>query len=248
MRALLEVQDLWKQFGGVRAIDGINWAIGHGETKCIIGPNGAGKSTFFQLLIGRVRPDAGEIRFDDNVVTRRHPFERARLGIAVKPQTLGVFPDLTVEHNLLLSLQRIHHRVDLESQLAERLQFFQLSAKRLAFASTLSQGEKQWLALAMALGSQPKFVLLDEPTAGMSATETEKTVEVIRSAAIAGIAVLVIEHDMAFVPALSVEATVFHAGRVFTSGDISQIEQNEEVQKLYLGQHGADRLRNKERS
>jgi ABC-type uncharacterized transport system ATPase subunit len=239
----LEVRNLSKRFGGIRAVDQVDWSIGPGETRCIIGPNGAGKSTFFQLLIGRVRPDSGEIRFSGEQITRRHPFERARLGIAVKPQTLGVFPDLTVEHNLRLCLQRSHHGAQLEDRLTDNLRSLQLVPKRLYPTSALSHGEKQWLGLGMALASSPRLLLLDEPTAGMSPTETEKTVEIIKSASASGFSVLVIEHDMAFVRALAVETTVFHAGRVFMSGDISAIEQNEEVQRLYLGQRGAERLR-----
>jgi branched-chain amino acid transport system ATP-binding protein len=239
----LEVRNLSKRFGGIRAVDQVDWSIGPGETRCIIGPNGAGKSTFFQLLIGRIRPDSGEIRFSGEQITRRHPFERARLGIAVKPQTLGVFPDLTVEHNLRLCLQRSHHGAQLEDRLTDNLRSLQLVPKRLYPTSALSHGEKQWLGLGMALASSPRLLLLDEPTAGMSPTETEKTVEIIKSASASGISVLVIEHDMAFVRALAVETTVFHAGRVFMSGNISAIERNEEVQRLYLGQRGAERLR-----
>jgi ABC-type multidrug transport system ATPase subunit len=158
----LEVRNLSKRFGGIRAVDQVDWSIGPGETRCIIGPNGAGKSTFFQLLIGRIRPDSGEIRFAGERITSRHPFERARLGIAVKPQTLGVFPDLTVEHNLRLCLQRSHHGAELEDRLADNLRSLQLVPKRLYPTRALSHGEKQWLGLGMALSSSPRLLLLDE--------------------------------------------------------------------------------------
>ncbi|HEY0291481.1 MAG TPA: ABC transporter ATP-binding protein [Hansschlegelia sp.] len=241
---LLEVRDLSKRFGGVRAVDRVTWSIAAGETRCIIGPNGAGKSTFFQTLVGRIRPDSGEIRFAGRDVTRLHSFQRARLGVAVKPQTLGVFPDLEVEHNLRLCLQRSLRGAALEDALTEKLAELDLLAKRRYPTRALSHGEKQWLGLGMALASSPQLLLLDEPTAGMSPVETEKTVEIIKAAAAAGVSVLVIEHDMAFVRSLSVETTVFDAGRVFANGDISEIEKNEDVQRLYLGQRGAERLRN----
>jgi ABC-type uncharacterized transport system ATPase subunit len=240
---LLEVQDLSKHFGGVRAVDHINWSIDVGETRCIIGPNGAGKSTFFQLLIGSIRPDAGAIRFAGLDITKRHPFERARLGIAVKPQTLGVFSELTVEHNLRLALQRVVKGNELEPRLDDRLGALGLSGKREFLTKELSHGEKQWLGLGMVMATSPRLLLLDEPTAGMSPAETDRTVAMITAVAATGTSVLVVEHDMAFVRSLSVETTVFHNGRVFATGDLLDIERNDDVQRLYLGQRGAAKLR-----
>ena len=240
---LLVVRNLSKRFGGVRAVDGIDWAIGPGETRCIIGPNGAGKSTFFQLLVGRIQPDRGLIQFRDHDITRRPPFARARLGLAVKPQTLGVLGELTVEHNLRLSLQRIQSGPALERSIDERLAALGLAAKKAFLAKDVSHGEKQWLALGMAMFSNPSLLLLDEPTAGMSMAETSQTVEIIREAAARGVSVLVVEHDMAFVRELAVETTVFHNGRIFARGTLAEIERNEDVRRLYLGQRGATRLR-----
>lgn len=240
---LLQVRDLTRHFGGVRAVDGVDWSIAAGETRCIIGPNGAGKSTFFQLLVGRLQPDAGVIRFDDGDITRKLPYERSRLGISVKPQNLGVFGELTVEHNLRLALQERMRGKELDGQIAERLAALGLAIRSGLLAKELSHGEKQWLGFGMALAAAPRLLLLDEPTAGMSPSETEKTVAMIKEASASGISVLVIEHDMAFVRALAVETTVFHNGRVFMTGDLSDIERNDEVQRLYLGQRGAARLR-----
>jgi len=244
---LLSVNDLSKHFGGVKAVDHVTWSIDAGQTRCIIGPNGAGKSTFFQLLVGRHKADAGSIHFLGHDITRAHPFERTRLGIAVKPQTLGVFGELTVEHNLLLPLQRLFEGHDLERELAASLERLALSDKRRFLAKELSHGERQWLGLGMAMASSPALLLLDEPTAGMSPVETEKTVAMIRETAGQGTSVLVVEHDMAFVRDLDVPTTVFHQGRLFVSGNISEIESNDEVQRLYLGNHGAARLRNREK-
>jgi ABC-type uncharacterized transport system ATPase subunit len=243
---LLSVVNLSKHFGGVRATDNVTWSIDAGQTRCIIGPNGAGKSTFFQLLVGRLRADAGQINLRGVDVTRSHPFQRTRLGIAVKPQTLGVFGELTVEHNLVLPLQRSLRGAVLEAEVERRLEALGLTAKRRFLTKHLSHGERQWLGLGMAMASSPALLLLDEPTAGMSPSETEKTVEMIRTVAREGVSVLVVEHDMAFVRSLDVETTVFHQGRVFANGSISDIEGNEEVQRLYLGSHGAAKLRNRE--
>jgi branched-chain amino acid transport system ATP-binding protein len=240
---MLEVRDLSKRFGGVRAVDEVSWSIAAGETRCIIGPNGAGKSTFFQLLVGRLRPDAGSIAFDGLNITRRQPFKRARLGIAVKPQTLGVFGDLTVEHNLRLCLQRTVSEPDCTNRIEETLHALGLAQKSAFLTKELSHGEKQWLGLGMAMAISPRLLLLDEPTAGMSPAETERTVDMIRTVAAGGTSVLAIEHDMAFVRSLAATTTVFHNGRVFVTGTIAEIESNAEVQRLYLGQRGAARLR-----
>lgn len=240
---LLEVAGLSKHFGGVRAVNDVSWRMEAGETRCIIGPNGAGKSTFFQLLVGRIRADSGTIRFRDVDITRRHPFERSRLGLAVKPQTFGVFGELTVEHNLRLCLQRITKGASLEERLDRELSLLGLSGKASFPTRDLSHGEKQWLGLGMAMATAPQLLLLDEPTAGMSSEETARTADLIKAVALAGTSVLVVEHDMEFVRALSVETTVFHDGRVFASGSLSDIEQNEAVRRLYLGHRGARKLR-----
>jgi branched-chain amino acid transport system ATP-binding protein len=240
---LLEARELSKRFGGVKAVDEVSWSIDRGETRCIIGPNGAGKSTFFQLLVGRLTPDAGTIVYDGANITRRHPFERARLGIAVKPQTLGVFAELTVEHNLRLSLQRAFSEPERTRRIEERLAALGLAEKAGFLTKELSHGEKQWLGIGMAMAAQPSLLLLDEPTAGMSPAETERTVEMIRQVAAAGTSVLAIEHDMAFVRSLAATTTVFHNGRVFVTGTITDIESNGEVQRLYLGKRGAAKLR-----
>ena len=131
----------------------------------------------------------------------------------------------------------------MELALAEELDQLGLSGKRRFLARELSHGEKQWLALGMAMATKPKLLLLDEPTAGMSASETEQTVGLIKTMSGAGTAVLVVEHDMAFVRSLSVATTVFDNGRIFATGTLKDIEQNEDVRRLYLGKRGAMKLR-----
>lgn len=240
---LLEVSDLKKRFGGVRAVDGVSWTMAAGQTHCIIGPNGAGKSTFFQLLVGRVKADSGLVRFNNVDITRSHPFQRARLGLAVKPQTLGVFNELTVEHNMRLCLQRVWRGAELEGRIESRLAMLGLRDKARILTRELAHGERQWLGLGIAMATEPKLLLLDEPTAGMSPDETARTAGLIKSLGEAGTSVLVVEHDMSFVRALSVETTVFHEGRIFASGGLAAIEQNEDVRRLYLGQRGVVKLR-----
>jgi branched-chain amino acid transport system ATP-binding protein len=232
---LLEIKALRKSFGGVRAVDGIDLVIGSGELCCIIGPNGAGKSTLFQLLSGQFMPTAGQIVFDGQEISRAHPFERARLGISVKVQNLGIFRDLTVDHNLRIPLMRRLSSNEMPRAIDSLLDQVGLRGLNAAHVRELSHGQKQWLALGMALAMQPKLLLLDEPTAGMSSQETKLTTQIIRAFNAGGSAVMVIEHDMAFVRELRAPVIVLHLGRVFFQGSFSEVEENEEVRHLYLG-------------
>jgi len=241
---LLSVEKLFKKFGGVVACDNVDWSIGSGETQCIIGPNGAGTSTFFQLLTGRHAADHGRIIFKGGDISRLPPFARANRGIAMKPQTLGVFPELTVEHNMRLTLQRHMSGAALRDAIEARLVDLDLAHTLNRQARELSHGQRQWLGLGMAIGSNPDLLLLDEPTAGMSTAETQRTVDLIHRIGATGTAVLVVEHDMAFVRQLAVPTTVFHQGRIFASGTLSDIETNLDVQRLYLGKQGVAKLRN----
>jgi branched-chain amino acid transport system ATP-binding protein len=232
---VLEIAALRKNFGGVRAVDGIDLAIASGELCCIIGPNGAGKSTLFQLLSGQLWPTTGRIIFDGHDITRAQPFERARLGISVKVQSLGIFNDLTVDHNIRIPLTRRLPSNEIPDAIDSLLGQVGLRGLNMAHARELSHGQKQWLALGMALAIQPKLLLLDEPTAGMSSEETKLTTRIIRAFNATGSAVMVIEHDMAFVRELHAPVIVLHLGRVFFRGSFSEVEENEEVRHLYLG-------------
>src|ERR1700730_14736481 len=178
---LLEVQGLVKAFGGVRAIDGIDLKLRSGELRCIIGPNGAGKSTLFKLLMGMIMPDSGTVVFEGKDVTRAQPHRRARLGIGIKLQNKGVYPNLTVRHNMLVPLHDERAGQDPDLQIRQLLQPLRLNGKSDWLVSNLSHGERQWLAIGMVLAMRPRLLLLDEPTAGMDPDETHATCELIRS-------------------------------------------------------------------
>lgn len=240
---MLSVENLSKSFDGVHAVDRATWTLGNDSVHCIIGPNGAGKSTFFNLLLGALRPDGGKILFRDEDITKYHPFQRARCGIAVKPQTTGVFTQLTVEHNIRVALQWSTPTEKVEDEIRVHLEGLGLVTKRHYPAAHLSHGEKQWLGIGMALAQKPRLILLDEPTAGMSPDETSKTCEIINAVANEGRALIVIEHDMSFVRELGAAITVFNNGSVFASGDIHEVEANEDVRHIYLGRRGAELLR-----
>jgi branched-chain amino acid transport system ATP-binding protein len=238
---LLEVRGLSKAFGGVRATHAINLTLLSGELRCIIGPNGAGKSTLFKLLMGMTMPDAGTVHFAGVNITRAQPHRRAHLGIGIKLQTMGVYQDLTVRHNMLVPLHHIGVGPQLDAEIHRLLETLGLETKTEWVAASLSHGERQWLAMAMVLAMKPKLLLLDEPTAGMGPEETRATGELVRSLNRQGVTVLVTEHDMAFVRQLQSPVTVLHFGTVLAQGSLSEIEQHAEVRRIYLGQGTARR-------
>ena len=232
---LLEARNLSKAFGGVRAVDGVDFALEPGELRCIIGPNGAGKSTFFKLLLGSIKPDRGTIRFRDRDVTRAEPHKRSHMGIGVKFQHLGVYGDLTVRHNMQLPLQHSLSGEAMDAEIARLLARLNLAGTEERRVAELAHGQRQWLAIGMALAMKPVLLLLDEPTAGMGPEETRETGALVASVHAEGVTVVVVEHDMAFVRQLGAPVTVLHYGRVFAEGSLAAIEGNEDVRNIYLG-------------
>ena len=240
---LLEVRGLGRAFGGVRALDGVNLSLRRGELRCIIGPNGAGKSTLFKILMGAVEPDTGSIRFRGRDITRTPTCARARMGIGIKFQSMAVYPELTVGHNLRLPLQHAHGEDEMAAETGRLLTRLRLAGTEDLPAGRLSHGRKQWLAIAMALAMRPSLLLLDEPTAGMAADETRETGDLVKSVNADGVTILIVEHDMAFVRQLDAPVTVLHFGRVLAEGPLSEIEENAEVRKIYLGASDLDAIR-----
>ncbi len=235
MPEILRAQGLAKAFGGVRAVDGVDFALEAGALRSIIGPNGAGKSTFFKLLLGSIKPDRGSIRFRGRDVTRAEPHRRAHMGIGVKFQHLGVYQALTVRHNLELPLQHRHSGAQMEAEIGHLLERLNLAGTEEMRVGALSHGQKQWLAIGMSLAMKPALLLLDEPTAGMGPEETRATGALVSSVNAEGVTIVVVEHDMAFVRQLGAPVTVLHYGRVFAEGSLAEIERNEEVRNIYLG-------------
>ena len=232
---LLRTQGLAKAFGGVRAVDGVDFSLEPGELRSIIGPNGAGKSTFFKLLLGSIKPDKGKIVFRDRDVTRAEPHRRAHMGIGVKFQHLGVYGDLTVRHNLQLPLQHSLSGEAMDVEIARLLERLNLAGTEERRVAELAHGQRQWLAIGMALAMRPVLLLLDEPTAGMGPEETRATGALVHSLHEEGVTIVVVEHDMAFVRQLGAPVTVLHYGRVFAEGSLAAIEGNEDVRNIYLG-------------
>jgi branched-chain amino acid transport system ATP-binding protein len=240
---LLETRGVSKRFGGVQAVGDVSIRLAPGQLRCIIGPNGAGKSTFFKLLLGSVKPDAGTIHFEGRDVTRFQPHRRVHLGVGVKFQNLAIYTSLTVRHNLLLPLRHQFGRREIEMEIARMLTRLNLAGTEHLIAGSLAHGQKQWLAIGMALAVKPRLLLLDEPTAGMGPEETEATVRLIRAVNDHGVAAIVVEHDMAFVRQLGAPVTVMHYGRIFAEGTLAEIERHEDVRRIYLGAAKLERPR-----
>lgn len=233
--SILEVRDVHKVFGGVRALAGLSLSITEGEIHCILGPNGAGKSTFFKMLMGTDTPTSGQILYKGRDITRVPTFGRARLGLSVKFQNIRVFADLTVFQNLFIPLRRHYSARQIPERVEALLAQISLAGTEQRLAKELSHGQQQWLAIAMSMAFDPEILLLDEPTAGLSVEETEKTAAIIRQLNAQKVTTIVIEHDMGFIRDLCARTSVLHYGKLFAQGSFDEIAADADVRRIYLG-------------
>lgn len=233
---ILSSQGLSKNFGGIKVIQNADLNIRRHEVRCVIGPNGAGKSTFFKLLTGEHIPSSGEIKFNGKSITRLQPFQRIQMGMSIKFQIPGIFPDLTVQQHLQLSLGHLRSEVRSQAQSIEQLiEQFNLRQEYQKPAGILSHGKKQWLEMAMAVSLRPVLLMLDEPVAGLSIDETFQTGELIKQMQRDGLTIMVVEHDMTFVRQIASQVTVLHGGKVFADGDAADVLERDDVADIYLG-------------
>jgi branched-chain amino acid transport system ATP-binding protein len=244
--ALLEVRALQKRFGGVVATDGVTLDVRHGELHALIGPNGAGKTTLIHQLSGFLAPDAGEILFDGANVIGRSFHDRVHLGLARSYQITSIFKAFTVLDNVALAVQaRSGSSFSFWKPLAAERALFDearalldrvgLGARAEAIAGNLAHGEQRQLEVGLALATQPKLLLLDEPMAGMGPDESERMIELIQGLK-QSIALLLIEHDMDAVFRLADRISVLVNGRVIATGLPAEIRENAEVKRAYLGE------------
>ncbi len=233
-KIILEARNIGMHFGGVKALDGVDFSLAEGELRCLIGPNGAGKSTFFRCLTKQYTPSTGQIFFRGKNISRFKTNQIARLGVGIKTQVPNVFDGLTVFENLQLAASSRHSgRVVAEAceEAIEKLSLQSVIGQRL---DRLSHGQRQWVELAMIVTSRPSLILLDEPTAGMTRDEVEKTAALIRQLN-TDAALIIVEHDMNFVRSIAKRVTVFHQGRVFAEEDADLIMRDPRVGEIYLG-------------
>lgn len=246
---LLAIESVTKSFDGFKAINDLNFYLDHGEMRAVIGPNGAGKSTFMDIVTGRTRPDEGSVKYypdgSNNPIdlTQLREYEINRLGIGRKFQTPAVYEQLSVWQNLLISLDRprgiwasLTYKATAEDKqrIEEILETVSLKDMRTTKAGFLSHGKKQWLEIGMLLAQNPKLLLVDEPAAGMSDAETERTAELLISLK-GKHSIVVIEHDMEFIRQLGQKVTVLVQGHVMKEGSIDAVSEDEEVRSVYLG-------------
>ena len=240
---LLFVEDLSVSFDGFKAVDIPQFGIKHGELRVIIGPNGAGKTSFCDLVSGKTPPSTGKVYYDGKNITQMDESDIALMGIGRKFQTPTVFDSLSTYENLLLALPGNQYWQDNllrreskqeKNQILEILEKVNLSECRDIAAKSLSHGQRQWLAISALIISKPKLLLVDEPAAGLTDLETERTADLLMELA-EDHTIVVIEHDMDFVRRLGQKVTVLNEGRVLAEGSLEEMETNEEVMEAYLG-------------
>lgn len=252
-KIVLEVEDLGINFGGLRAVDGLNMTVYENELYGLIGPNGAGKTTVFNMLTGVYAPSDGVIKLEGQVINGKKPHEIAKLGIARTFQNIRLFKNMTVKENVLvaldehadynlmeglLKLPKFHaQELAMEDEAMRLLDVFELRDDCDKLAKNLPYGKQRELEIVRALGAHPKLLLLDEPAAGMNPQETEnlmRTIEVVREQF--GISILLIEHDMKLVMGICERITVLNYGAMLACGTPEEIQNNPQVISAYLGE------------
>lgn len=245
MSTLLEVSGVTVTFDGFRAINSLSIQFAPAELRAIIGPNGAGKTTFMDIVTGKTKPDEGKVIWGDRNISLLGMSESqiAREGIGRKFQKPTVFEDQTVRQNLAMALKNprgpfavlMHKKTAANAARIEEIaEEIGLSTQLTRVAGELSHGQKQWLEIGMLLAQDPKLLLVDEPAAGMTVEEREKTTDILKRAAETR-AVVVVEHDMEFVRRLGCKVTVLHEGSVLAEGSLDHVTSNQTVIDVYLG-------------
>ena len=242
--AILYLEDITVSFDGFKALNKLSLMIETGELRCIIGPNGAGKTTMMDVITGKTRPDSGTAFFGQSIdLTRLSEAEIAHAGIGRKFQKPTVFEHHSVFENLELAMKtdkRVRHSLTMDLDSAQRdkiaatLELIQLANADTRLAGLLSHGQKQWLEIGMLLMQEPLLLLLDEPVAGMTDEETERTAELCNTLA-GQHSLVVVEHDMDFVTLIARKVTVLHEGSVIAEGSMDTVQSDSRVIEVYLG-------------
>lgn len=240
---ILWTENLTKRFGGLSVIEGLNFSMKRGEIRGLIGPNGAGKTTFFNLITGRLRSDGGRIFFKGRDISTFPIYRIAQLGIVLKFQITNVFEEMTCAENIRVAMMGksksffdlfTFSNPSVTEEVNQILNEINLYSKRNQKASSLSHGEKQWLEIGMTIANRPEILLLDEPTAGMTVEETDRTIELIKRIS-HRLSILAIEHDMYFIRNIAHKITVLYRGNILVEGTYADVEADERVKNVYLG-------------
>lgn len=242
----LDIRDVAVSFGGVHAVNGVSLELAKGERRVILGPNGAGKSTLLNMIGGQVRPDRGSIKMFGQELIPLTSYNRAHRGLARTFQVTTLFSSLTVEENIRLAMQAFsvsRYQIlrpakafdEMVNRVTASLAEWRFEGERSVKVSDLSYGEQRKLEIAMALAHQPRLLLLDEPTAGLSTLETEKVVALIKTLS-RDVTVVAIEHDMDVAFEIGERFTIMNQGQVLVEGSAEVIRNNPEIQAIYFGE------------
>lgn len=237
-KSVLSAQGLIKIYGKRTVVRGIDVEVKQGEIVGLLGPNGAGKTTTFYMIVGMVRPNKGIVRIDDKKITRKAMYQRARMGISYLPQEPSVFRKLSVENNIkaVLQLQKGLRRKQINEKLEQLLEDFKITHIRKSKGYMLSGGERRRCEIARTLASDPKFILLDEPFAGIDPIAVEDIMDIIFALKNKGIGVLITDHNVHETLSITDRAYILIDGSLFTSGKAEEVAANAEVRKRYLGE------------
>ena len=233
---VVDTRDLSMSFGGVQAVNNVNFSLHDRELRCLNGPNGAGKSTFFKCLTGQIRLDHshGRVFIKGHDVTGWRAYEIVRLGVGIKTQVPSVMNGLSVEENLWLSARRVNHREAAQATVAEVIKQVSLEGIARRQVGELAHGQRQLVEIGIVLAQRPWLLLLDEPAAGITGAEAEALVRIIHEVNQTA-TVVVVDHDMQFVRMLGGRVTVLHQGAVLREGPVDEVLADAKVREVYIG-------------
>ncbi|WP_226629212.1 ABC transporter ATP-binding protein [Alloyangia pacifica] len=234
LRPILTTEKLVMQFGGVTAVDNVDFSLREGELRCLLGPNGAGKSTFFKCLTGQLTPTSGRVRFDGQDITGWETHAIVGMGVGIKTQVPNLFDGLSAYENVRMSARRKHLRPMAKEKAEEMLEKCGIAHLARREVGLLAHGQRQLVELATVLAGEPRLVLLDEPAAGMAGDERDRLADLVLETSRRA-AVVVVEHDMAFIRRIAKFTTVFNRGAIFREAMIDEIMSDRAVQEIYLG-------------
>ncbi len=235
---LLQARDLSMYFGGVKALDKVDFSLDCGELRCLIGPNGAGKSTFFKCLTGQYNPTMGEVLLNDEQIGGIETASIAKKGVGIKTQIPNVFDGLTVRENVWVAVRTIKDRHKRNEVVETTLDKMGIAHIANEIVGQLAHGQRQFVELSMVIAENPELILLDEPAAGLSSDETVRLAEIIQELN-QDHALIVVEHDMQFIRMIGKQVTVFHQGKILVEDSTDAILSNERVRDVYLGKTAA---------
>lgn len=235
---LLRASGLSMHFGGVKALDQVDFSLNKGELRCLIGPNGAGKSTFFKCLTGQYKPTKGDILLNDEPIGGIETAAIAKKGVGIKTQIPNLFDGLTVKENIWVAVRTITDRKQRNEIVAKTMHRMGIAHISHEIVGQLAHGQRQFVELSMVVAENPDLILLDEPAAGLSSEETSRLAEIILELN-QDHALIVVEHDMQFIRMIGKQVTVFHQGKILAEDTTDAILKNERVRDVYLGKAAA---------